>query len=104
MSESDEAKLAAATWVREQMDRLSSGNSRPMGVYDSNGNLTRVSQAPGTPHATMVEEATLSRGSLGRGASSGMSMRAAAVSRAPAVSSRGGFTSRFGGSGRSGGG
>lgn len=83
---------------------MSSGNARPMGVYDSNGNLTRVSQAPGTPHATMVEEATLSRSSLGRGASGGMSMRAAAVSRAPAVSSRGGFTSRFGGSGRSGGG
>ncbi|EHP44769.1 hypothetical protein OR16_02140 [Cupriavidus basilensis OR16] len=83
---------------------MSSGMARPMGVYDGNGNLARVSQAPGTPHATMIEEATLSRSSLGRGAGGGMSMRSAAVSRAPAVSSRGGFTSRFGGSGRSGGG
>ncbi|MDW3680636.1 hypothetical protein RA280_02505 [Cupriavidus sp. CV2] len=76
---------------------MSSGVARPMGVYDSNGNLARVSQAPGTPHATMVEEATLSRSSLGRGGSGGMSMRSAAVSRAPAVSSRGGFASRLAG-------
>ncbi len=82
---------------------MSSGAPRPLGVYDSSGQMARMGQAPGTPHAAMVEEATLRRSSLGRGASAGMSMRSAAVSRAP-VSSRGGFTSRFGGSGRSGGG
>lgn len=82
---------------------MSGGAARPMGVYDSNGSLSRIAEAPGTPHATMVEEATLRRSSLGRGVAGGISMRSAAVSRAP-VSSRGGFTSRFGGSGRSGGG
>lgn len=81
---------------------MSAGPLRPMNVYDSNGTRTQ-SFTNATPHAAMVEEATVRRSSLSGGRSMGLSMRAAAVSRAP-VTSRGGFTSRFGSSGRSGGG
>ncbi|CAJ91193.1 DUF1190 domain-containing protein [Cupriavidus necator] len=81
---------------------MSAGPLRPMNVYDSTGTRTQ-SFTNATPHAAMVEEATVRRSSLSGGRSMGLSMRAAAVSRAPVVS-RGGFTSRFGSSGRSGGG
>ncbi|RDK06253.1 hypothetical protein [Cupriavidus lacunae] len=81
---------------------MSAGPLRPMNVYDSTGTRTQ-SFTSATPHATMVEEATVRRSSLSGGRSMGLSMRAAAVSRAPVVS-RGGFASRFGSSGRSGGG
>ncbi len=81
---------------------MSSGPLRPMNVYDSNGTRTQAFSNT-TPHAAMVEEATVRRSSLSGGRSMGLSMRAAAVSRAPVVS-RGGFASRFGSSGRSGGG
>ncbi len=82
---------------------MSAGPLRPMNVYDSNGTRTQQAFTNATPHAAMVEEATVRRSSLSGGRSMGVSMRAAAVSRAPVVS-RGGFTSRFGSSGRSGGG
>ncbi|MGH8790775.1 MAG: hypothetical protein ACREYA_37730 [Cupriavidus necator] len=81
---------------------MSAGPLRPMNVYDSTGTRTQAF-TNATPHAAMVEEATVRRSSLSGGRSMGLSMRAAAVSRAPVVS-RGGFTSRFGSSGRSGGG